>query len=74
MMDKRIVISLVAILVLAAPFIIRSHTHASFWWQEIPLFYALAGFIVSVLLISVASGLCHWLNRAENYYERGDVL
>ncbi len=47
-----------------------SHT----WWQEIPFFYALMGFLASALLILIANGLCRWLNRAENYYERGDVL
>jgi hypothetical protein len=45
--------------------------HIYFWWQGIPAFFAIFGFIGCVLLIVVSKALGHhWLMKDEDYYEK----
>ena len=44
--------------------------HHAFWFQKIPLFHAILGFVSSVVLVLVAKGLGHWLKRDEDHWER----
>jgi len=41
-----------------------------FWWQDLPVFYAVYGFAACVFLIFMAKGLRLWLPKEEDYYER----
>lgn len=44
--------------------------HTIFWWEEIPVFYAIYGFIGCVLIVIVSKELGHHLlQREEDYYE-----
>jgi hypothetical protein len=45
------------------------HPHVTFWWEEIPGFNAIYGFISCAILILVAKALGHWLKKEEDYYE-----
>jgi len=44
--------------------------HHAFWFQKIPLFHAILGFVSSVVLVLVAKGLGHWLERDEDHWKR----
>jgi hypothetical protein len=45
-------------------------THAAFFWEEIPVFSAIYGFIGCILIIVVSKALGHyWLQKGEDYYE-----
>jgi hypothetical protein len=44
--------------------------HAVFWWEEVPVFYALYGFFGCVLIVIASKWLGHYvLQRPEDYYE-----
>lgn len=44
--------------------------HAVFWWEKIPGFYAVYGFIGCVLIVLVSKELGHyWLQKPEDYYD-----
>ena len=44
--------------------------HPHFWWQRIPVYDALFGFLGCVLIIHGAKWLGHrWLMRDEDYYD-----
>ncbi len=44
--------------------------HVSFWWEGIPAFDAIFGFLGCILIIFGAKGLGHyWLQRDEDYYD-----
>ena len=47
-----------------------SHEHAHFWWEKIPAFDAIFGFLgcIVVGLGSKALGH-HWIQRNEDYYD-----
>ncbi|MCK4491044.1 MAG: hypothetical protein KAU03_00365, partial [Candidatus Altiarchaeales archaeon] len=56
-------------LLLIAGFIIRP-AHAHIWFEEIPGFYAVYGFIGCALIVIVSKALGHnLLQREEDYYE-----
>ncbi|MBW7957868.1 MAG: hypothetical protein H3C68_08265 [Deltaproteobacteria bacterium] len=51
-------------------FVIPRH-HLHFYWDEIPGFSAVFGFISCVLIIIVSKALGKlWLQRKEDYYEK----
>jgi hypothetical protein len=60
-------ISLAAFLLLG--FFVHTE-HAVFWWEEIPVFYAIYGLFGCVLIIIASKELGHfWLQRPEDYYD-----
>lgn len=61
------IISLVLFLIIS----LFVHTeHAIFWWEEIPGFYAIYGFIGCVLIVIVSKALgSYWLQKPEDYYD-----
>ncbi|MBE7415379.1 MAG: hypothetical protein HS130_09200 [Deltaproteobacteria bacterium] len=55
---------------IALDFVIPRH-HLYFYWDEIPGFSAVFGFISCVLIIIVSKALGKlWLQRKEDYYEK----
>jgi H+/Cl- antiporter ClcA len=47
------------------------HPHPHFWWEEIPVFSAIYGFIGCVVIIIASKALGHhWLQKEEDYYEK----
>jgi hypothetical protein len=47
------------------------HPHVHFWWEEIPVFSAIYGFIGCIIIIIASKALGHhWLQREEDYYEK----
>jgi hypothetical protein len=46
------------------------HPHVTFWWEEIPGFNAIYGFLSCIILVLVAKALGHWLKKEEDYYEK----
>ena len=46
------------------------YQHPHFWWQKIPVFDAVFGFVGCIVIILFAKGLGHrWLTRDEDYYD-----
>ena len=44
--------------------------HPHFWWQKIPVFDAIFGFIGCIIIIFFSKWLGHrWLMKDENYYD-----
>jgi len=49
--------------------IYRDASHAHFWWQVVPMFDLLYGFVGCVVIVLVSKWLGHaWLQRPETYY------
>jgi len=47
------------------------HPHVHFWWEEIPVFSAVYGFVGCVIIIVASKALGHhWLQKEEDYYEK----
>ena len=47
------------------------HMHLFFWWEEIPIFSAVYGFVGCVVIIVASKALGHrWLQKEEDYYEK----
>ena len=47
------------------------HLHPHFWWEEIPVFSAVYGFVGCVFIIVASKALGHhWLQKEEDYYEK----
>jgi len=47
------------------------HLHPHFWWEEIPVFSAVYGFVGCVVIIVASKALGHrWLQKEEDYYEK----
>mgnify|MGYP001179285995 CR=1 FL=1 len=47
------------------------HPHAHFWWEELPVFSAIYGFIGCIIIIIGSKALGHhWLQKEEDYYEK----
>jgi len=47
------------------------HLHPHFWWEKIPVFSAVYGFIGCVIIIVVSKAIGHqWLQKEEDYYEK----
>jgi hypothetical protein len=47
------------------------HLHPHFWWEEIPVFSAVYGFVGCVVIIIASKALGHqWLQKEEDYYEK----
>ena len=64
---KRIAYGVLAITVVLDFFIERHHN--VFFWDEIPGFSAVYGFVSCVLIVVVSKALGHsWLERSEDYY------
>lgn len=58
------------IVLIAELFTYSNHEHVGFWWEEIPGFYAVYGFLGCVLIVIVSKALGHHLlQREEDYYE-----
>lgn len=55
----------------AAQFIFDAYAHQSeAWWQQVPAFFAIFGFVGCVLITVVAKALgVWWLQRKEDYYD-----
>ena len=65
---KRIAYVILVLTVALDFFIPRHHVH--FFWDEIPGFSAVYGFISCILIIIVSKTLGHyWLSRPEDYYD-----
>jgi hypothetical protein len=64
---KRIAYAVLALTV-AIDFLLPRH-HAYFFWDDIPGFSAVYGFISCVLIVVISKALGHyWLERSEDYY------
>ena len=49
---------------------IFQNPHPHFWWQKIPIFDVLFGFIGCIVIIVVSKWLGHhWLMKDEDYYD-----
>ncbi len=47
------------------------HPHPHFWWEEIPVFSAIYGFIGCIVIIIASKALGHYLlQKEEDYYEK----
>jgi hypothetical protein len=47
------------------------HLHPHFWWENIPVFSAVYGFVGCVFIIVASKALGHhWLQKEEDYYEK----
>ncbi len=59
-----------------AEMIVEMHysDYTPFWWQKIPFFYAISGFLSCILLILIAKGLGHWLKKEEDYWKKMESL
>jgi asparagine N-glycosylation enzyme membrane subunit Stt3 len=66
---KALWIIYIAILVLLLTIDLFIPQHAHFYWDGIPVFYALFGFAGCVLLAVIAKNLRPFLKREENYYD-----
>lgn len=65
---KRIAYVILALTVVLDLFIPRDYVH--FFWDDIPGFSAVYGFISCILIIIVSKALGHyWLSRPEEYYD-----
>lgn len=65
---KRIAYAILALTVVLDFFIPRDYVH--FFWDEIPGFSAVYGFIACILIIIVSKALGrYWLSRPEDYYD-----
>jgi len=48
--------------------------HRSFFWERLPIFSALYGFIGCLVIILGSKALGHhWLQKDEDYYEKQDI-
>ena len=46
------------------------YEHPHFWWQKIPVFDAVFGFLGCVIIVVVSKWLGHrWLMKREDYYD-----
>lgn len=46
-----------------------SHKHVDFWWERIPAFDAIFGFLGCILIVLGSKALGHhWLQKDEDYY------
>lgn len=65
---ERIAYVILALTVVLDLFIPRDHVY--FFWDEIPGFSAVYGFISCIVIIIVSKALGHyWLSRPEDYYD-----
>lgn len=65
---ERIAYVILALTVVLDLFIPRDYVH--FFWDDIPGFSAVYGFISCILIIIVSKALGHyWLSRPEDYYD-----
>jgi hypothetical protein len=55
------------VLLVLADFVLERH--GSHWWERIPVFFGLYGFIGCALLVLIAKRLRSVLKRDEDYYE-----
>ncbi len=46
------------------------HRHIYIWYESIPAFYALYGFVACVVLVLIAKQMRKWLMRDEDYYQQ----
>jgi len=45
--------------------------HPYFWWENLPVFSAIYGFVGCVIIIIASKALGHyWLQKEEDYYEK----
>ena len=45
------------------------HEHPHFWWEKIPFFDAIFGFLGCILIVIGSKALGHhWLQKDEDYY------
>lgn len=65
---KRVAWAILALVVVIDFFLPRHHPH--FFWDLIPGFSAVFGFIACVLIIVVSKAFGHyWVARSEDYYD-----
>ena len=65
---KRVAWAILALIVVIDFFLPRHHPH--FFWDLIPGFSAVFGFIACVLIIVVSKAFGHyWVARSEDYYD-----
>ena len=51
------------------------HPHIHFFWEALPVFSALFGFIGCIVIIIGSKALGrHWLQKKEDYYEKHDAM
>ena len=51
------------------------HPHIYFFWEVLPVFSALYGFIGCIVIIIGSKALGHfWLKKDEDYYEKDDAM
>lgn len=64
------VFGVAAVFVVAAEFILPVGHGEANWWDLVPAFYALFGFVSCVLIVVASKALGKaWLQRKEDYYE-----
>jgi hypothetical protein len=63
-------ISIFASILAGILFQLLLHPHPHFWWENIPVFSAIYGFIGCVVIIIGSKALGHhWLQKEEDYYD-----
>ncbi|WP_395341564.1 hypothetical protein PN836_019555 [Ningiella sp. W23] len=60
----------VCVLLVALDFVV--HRHIYLYFEEIPAFYAIYGFVACVVLVVLAKLMRILLMREENYYEKSE--
>ncbi len=47
-----------------------THEHVHFWWEKIPAFDAIFGFLGCIIIVVVSKALGHsWIQKDEDYYD-----
>lgn len=62
---KTLFFAAIAVSVLAGFFV---HPYTYFWWDAHPLFFAIYGFVICMLIILGSKLLGHYIQRREDYY------
>jgi hypothetical protein len=68
---KRISITVTGTLLLSLIAGFLAHTKVRFFWEALPFFSALYGFVACIAIILGSKALGHrWLQKKEDYYEK----
>jgi hypothetical protein len=71
-MNRLAIFAVFVIAALADAVVLGSQDHGEFWWSHVYGFFALFGLVGSLAIIGVTKYvLAPWLQRGEDYYEKG---
>ena len=60
----------ICVLLVALDFVV--HRHIYLYFEKIPTFYALYGFVACVVLVVIAKQMRHLIMRDEEYYDKNE--